>query len=446
MTGAARMAFVGFVLLGAVCAQPWAGAGQGPAAEVDTAGLEARLAALEALLADRSGVAPCWEDVSDERFSVHVGGRFMGDMVLFPHQDAESRAVYGDMENYFEFRRLRLAMEGEGYGVFDYECQLEFEPEERAVMLKDVWAGVHEIPLLGYVRFGWLKQPFALDEWTSSKYTTFLERALPVHVWAPAERTGICAFGHSPAETVTWGYGAFFDDVDELLHERVSDNQGVGAVVRCTWNPVYEADGRGVLHLGAAYTYRDDADDLVRFDVRPEIHEGVKLLDTGPFPAYAYHVVGTETAAIYGPASVQGELFATWVEGSRGQADMEFYGAYLFASYFLTGENRVYERTRATFGRVRPITNFWVVPTARGTSLGWGAWELTARWSYLDLSDSALSSRLRGQMHDLTLGVNWYWNPHTRMMLNWIHAWTALPELATTTGTDVLAMRFQIDF
>jgi phosphate-selective porin OprO/OprP len=49
-------------------------------------------------------------------------------------------------------------------------------------------------------------------------------------------------------------------------------------------------------------------------------------------------------------------------------------------------------------------------------------------------------------MHDLTAGVNWYWNPHTRLMLNWIHAWTALPASDAATGTDVLAMRFQIDF
>ena len=53
-------------------------------------------------------------------------------------------------------------------------------------------------------------------------------------------------------------------------------------------------------------------------------------------------------------------------------------------SYFLTGENRIFERFGqhgAQFGRNVPYTNVFCVPGCRG----WGAWEAKARWSHLDL-------------------------------------------------------------
>jgi phosphate-selective porin OprO/OprP len=46
-----------------------------------------------------------------------------------------------------------------------------------------------------------------------------------------------------------------------------------------------------------------------------------------------------------------------------------------------------------------------------------GAIELTARYSELDLSDEAVNA---GRLDTTTLGVNWYLNPNTRVMLNYV--------------------------
>ena len=62
------------------------------------------------------------------------------------------------------------------------------------------------------------------------------------------------------------------------------------------------------------------------------------------------------------------------------------YGAYVYCSYFLTGENRIYERFGqhgAQFGRNVPYSNFFWVPGCCGP----GAWEVKARTSYLDLNE-----------------------------------------------------------
>ena len=60
------------------------------------------------------------------------------------------------------------------------------------------------------------------------------------------------------------------------------------------------------------------------------------------------------------------------------------WGMYVHSSYFLTGENRIYERFGqhgAQFGRVQPYSNFFLVPGGCGP----GAWEVKGRWSNLTL-------------------------------------------------------------
>ncbi len=121
--------------------------------------------------------------------------------------------------------------------------------------------------------------------------------------------------------------------------------------------------------------------------------------------------------------------------------DRNLYGAYVYASYFLTGENRIYERFGqhgAQFGRNVPYTNFFLVPGCYGS----GAWELKARISYLDLDE--MNS---GRYNDFTFGVNWYWTDRIRVMMDWIHPVTS--ENSTPFGgteSDIIGMRFDFNF
>ena len=59
---------------------------------------------------------------------------------------------------------------------------------------------------------------------------------------------------------------------------------------------------------------------------------------------------------------------------------------YAYVSYFLTGENRPYDRKLGVFDRVRPYEDFFRVRTDDGSiETGWGAWELAYRFSYIDI-------------------------------------------------------------
>ena len=62
-------------------------------------------------------------------------------------------------------------------------------------------------------------------------------------------------------------------------------------------------------------------------------------------------------------------------------------GFYVQGSYLLTGEHRPYNRALGIFSGIRPKRNFL-------EDGGWGAWELAARYSYLDLAASNFTSSL----------------------------------------------------
>ena len=84
-------------------------------------------------------------------------------------------------------------------------------------------------------------------------------------------------------------------------------------------------------------------------------------------------------------------------KGVPGLYNPDVSGAYVQASYFLTGENRVYLRDIGGFGRVRPLEPFYFLPrnglgSGLGSIFGRGAWEVAARYDYLDLNSSAFGA------------------------------------------------------
>jgi phosphate-selective porin OprO/OprP len=82
-------------------------------------------------------------------------------------------------------------------------------------------------------------------------------------------------------------------------------------------------------------------------------------------------------------------------------------------SYFLTGEHRGYKKSggRFTWAEVKKSLD-----PANG---GWGAWQLAARYSGIDLRDSGLNG---GVEKNVTVGINWHPFSNTRLMLNYVWA------------------------
>jgi phosphate-selective porin OprO/OprP len=402
-----------------------------------------RLDVLESMVAAED-FGDGWTDTHKQKFSGKWGGRIQMDYVGFANETPAT-----DYENYFEVRRMRFFVKGAGYGVFDYKLQVDLETDEGldGIKMKDAYGGIHDIPVLGYVRLGHFKAPFSLEELTSSKHITFMERSLP-NTFAPGREVGVAAYNHTASEHVTWGAGVFFDDISESSREREADNQGTVVAGRATWTPTYDvsSSGRYMTHVGgnALYTWWGEDSLPMSFGSRPEIHEEVSgdFITTGDLTAAIgaeeHYTAGLEAAWVHGPLSVQSEYMYTRAMGPGG--DVTLHGVYLYGSFFLTGESRgkTYKRTSAVFDRVKPLENFWFVKTPDGPCVGAGAIEAKVRWSYLDFSDASGE-----QLNTITVGANWYLNPYMRFMFDWIHTEGVNTD---NTSMDTLGMRAQVDF
>ena len=112
---------------------------------------------------------------------------------------------------------------------------------------------------------------------------------------------------------------------------------------------------------------------------------------------------------------------------------------YVELLYFLTGEHQAYDRKTATFDRVVPLHNFNVWNRA----FDWGAWQVGMRYSYLDLQDKGVNG---ATLHDIVLGLNWFWNPNMKVQWNF-----AVDHRDPTPGgsagwTYIFGTRLALDF
>lgn len=416
--------FIGAVALGLLLAGP-SGAQEPRAGENQEETLEERVDRLEEQR--REDFRAYWKnglrlETADGRFQLRFGGRIMADWVFWDGSDAVEASV-GTLEDGVEFRRARLFVQGYLYRHVEFKAQYDFAGGDAD--FKDVYLGLRDLPV--GVRFGHFKEPFGLEELTSSKYTTFMERSLP-NVFAPSRNVGVMAHSTAAGDRLTYAVGAFRETDD--VGSGTGDDLNVTG--RLTGAPVYAEDGRRAVHLGIGATHkRVDDDTGLRFRQRPEVHLAPRFVDTGAFAADSVTSLGLEAATVIGPASVQGEYTSTRVD-SPATGDPTLDGFYLAASYWLTGESRNYEPDDGAFGRVRPRRDFL------GREGGPGAWQVAVRYSSLDLSDQGLAG---GELSDVTLGVNWHWNPHTRIMLNAVRS-----DLDGVDDVTAFQIRTQIDF
>ncbi len=405
---------------------------------------------------------------TDGRISMKFGGRLMYDFIWIDDGDFDDRGE--NLLDGGEVRRARLYWEGTFWKALKFKWQYDFAGGNGTV--KDLYLELHRLPGSGetgewHLRGGHFKEPFSLNELTSSKYITFMERALP-NVFVPGRNPGFMVHGHALNERMTFGAGVFKaasdsedceaelvdadgdgdidpDDAidcdldlqfDDAQFQRDGDYAGT---VRVTALPWYEK-GKALLHVGGSYSLRKVG---ARYRSRPEAHLTERLIDTGGIPVDRVHVAGAEAAFAYGPFHCQGEYL--WANNDlsasapAGFDDPTFTGWYAQAGVFLTGESRPYKTTAGTWNRVKPKKNY-------GEDGGYGAVELAGRYSVLDLDDSDFQF---GQMRNWTAALNWYLTPN--VILKWNYIRTMLEDVAEVDGddspeTDLLMMRLQVDF
>jgi len=368
----------------------------------------------------KPGVRISWEhgmsprlDALDGDLSIVLGGRLQLDAAWFSENE-KIESAFGEPDPGFIVRRAYVELGGV-YKRLEFNFWLNFTEDLESrlernfvadVDFRNVFVGMRGIPVVGGIRVGYFKEPFGLEEITSSNDITFMERSL-TDAFVEARNFGVMLHRRIAGERRMHVSAGVFRDMNNDLDA----SDGYGVTGRITGVPWFENDGRRMLHVGAAATFRVPSDDTLQFFQRPESNQAQVMANTGDFGADRDFRAGLEVATVLGPLSLQTEPMLAVARATNGEGNPVFFTVYAMASYVLTGEHRSYRRQVGAFGTVHPEKPLF--------SGGAGAWELTARYSYLDLDSAGIEG---GVLHDWTLGLNWYPIGHTRVLLNYIAA------------------------
>lgn len=404
--------------------------------------MEQRLQMLEGEVASlREAAAPATPATPAVKYPVvKLTGFFQADAGWF-NQDVASYETLGDIQDVRGFRRARLAAVGNVAPDTGYSVEMDFAFPGRPSFM-DVWLEQRDVPLLQNVRVGQFRHFFGMTELTSIRELTFLERPLPF-LFSPFRQIGLGAHGDYWEGAGTWGVSGFGYPTDTFGD--VQGDRGYGLSSRVTAVAWQSADQTALIHVGGDYALYVPTDDTLRFRNTPEFggpfggtlgnaSDVPFFVDTGLFASDDSHVLNAEFAALWGSLHVMSEARYAIVSPNGGDA-VVLPSAYIQAGYYLTGERRPYDRQGGVFGNVIPLA-----PVGRGG--GPGAWEVAARYSYVDLNPGRLSG---GRLNDVTLGLNWHLNQFTKFQLNYIRA--MLDDAAQgESDTNIVAVRAHLDF
>jgi phosphate-selective porin OprO/OprP len=406
--------------------------------------IEQRLATLETQMSAPKpaddGMRVFWKDglrmeSADKRYKFRLGGRIHYDAGFFsPDDDTQAAVETGTtrIEDGSEFRRARIETSGEVADRVDWAASYDFAGSG-AANFRNLYLGFKELPF-GNLRFGQYKEPYGLEQQTSSNHITFIERSL-MNSFVPAFNAGVMVFDNAAEERFTWAVGGFRTGTD---NGEVSKGDGEYAVTaRVTGLAMYRNEGKSLVHLGLSASRRSPTDDTLTFSAKPEANLAPAYVSV-TVPAETLDLFGAETAWAHGRFSLQGEYTLASIDGPSGAtSDPDFSGYYAQASYVLTGEGRAYNKANGCFGTVKPAHN------ALAEAGGKGAWEVAVRYSAIDLVDDGIDE---GELTDVTAGLNWYVNPNTRFMLNVISADLEPTAPAADGQTEAVVLRAQFNF
>lgn len=385
-------------------------------------GLAAALITIAAGIHAPAGAAslpvPGWQS-EDGTTSITLRGRVYYDMA-----DIDWSSPYGGGQSERnEFRTARLGVQAE-HG--DFKAVAEFDFSGSDTVANDVY--VNYASPIGDFRVGHFKTMNSLDEQTSSRFTTFMERGLATDLFHLDRRIG-AAFtwsGHGFLASA----GVFGGRMDNNFNFSEADSSGAYAA-RLVWSG--EHDGMRI-HLGGSWRRLDYAAGT-RLRTYPQSHLSNRFVAADyrrgavPGEADSSDFAGLEAALVRGPLHAQAEYARLSLDGPAGNPDFD--SIYIQAGWLITGETRPYKASKGAFDRIRPSRDL--------TEGGWGAFEVAVRYDMADMGDAAL-----GEMRSTTLGVNWYPLDHVRVSANYVAAELDAP--AFTETSDALQMRLQFDF
>lgn len=368
--------------------------------------------------------------------SVPLGAEERNGKLVFSSQDGDFQwwfdsriqidgAMYNEnlnpISNGTVFRRLTFAMKATLWRNWQAEVDVDFG--ENALDLRDMWAR-YTFPTFNLsLQAGNFKEPYGMERLNSSRLLTFLERSTVTNAMALGRRLGFMA--RSWTEHGQLSVGAFGHEAGTKIDKGTRD-EGYSTNARLTLAPI-NRHGEN-LHVGVSGSYKipevtsELPANTIEIATRTETYvDDLKRLHTGDITDVNYYLrYGAELMGIYGPFYVQTEYLATQINRWYGKSVVSLGGAYVTASWTVTGETRYYYVDE---GEVGPV---------EAPKSDWGALEVAARYSVVDLSDEDIHGGIGKQW---MFGVNYYPNLNFKFQLN--YSLVDLSDDATSKGRIV---------
>ncbi|HYC00633.1 MAG TPA: porin [Candidatus Limnocylindrales bacterium] len=324
-----------------------------------------------------------------------------------------------DINDGFFIRRARIDVRGTLAEHWDFRIRPDFAGS--SLTLLETYVDTKFSPA-AVLRIGKTTTPFGLERLQSGSHLPIMERSLADNL-VPNRDIGAHFFGDVADEVFSYQAGVFNGAPDGGSAE-ANFNDGVDVVARVFAHP-WKATPVEALHgfgLGLAGTYGEhqgttSSPQLPQFRTSSRSAFFRYRSDDATFADGTHWRVSPQAYYYFGPFGAMGEYVHSSQELRRGAVHGTTANDAWQArvSYVLTGED-------ASYKAVVPAQPF---DFGRG---GWGAWEIAARISSLDVDDDAFRlgfadpEAAATQADAYTLALNWYLNKNVAFYLDYEHS------------------------
>ena len=414
--------------------------------------------------------------VGDQGFSLssangNFGLQFRGVLQVDSRTFFEDHGTVGN--DGFILRRVRPILQGTAFRDFDFLFVPDFGTANNGgnggnaptPQIQDAYLNYRYNPAL-QVQGGKFKGPVGLEQLQADRDILFNERALPTDL-VPNRDLGFELHGDLFKGIASYAAG-IFNGVGDARNSSLSAYQDNKAFEgRLFFQPFKATSVTALQGLGFGLGGSYQSDQGTNTLSLPATSGGslAGYATVGQQQFFAYNPTNRSVVAdgqhwrlspqgyyYYGPFSLLGEYVisdqkvALAGAGPKGSAALANTGWQINAGWVLTGED-------ATYGSIVPRRSF---DPRNG---GWGAWQLVARFSALDIDNAAfpLFSDPLTSAHsakEWSVGLNWYLNRNVKLGTSFSHTdfeggggkGSSPPASVTRQSENVLFTRVQLAF
>ncbi len=358
-------------------------------------------------------------------FSFKLGGRMMWDVDSF--DGVLNRSNDGSRRLRNDLRRSRLELGGTAYDDWKFTFDVNIKAKAGASNTHLHAVGVGYTGLHAFDIFvGRTKEPFGLEELTSSKSISSIERNYFTEATDTDSQPQFGIRLDSNGSGLGWSVGLF----NPAGGPKKSDgNNRIAFTGRLFGAPI--DTGSKTLHLGIAFTDRNIDRAIKQKGFALDVAESGGKLDSSWLTIDSDRQWGVEGLYIAGPFSLQSEVFVKKVGGANGGPDGDVHHYYSQATYSLTGERRRYKAKSGIADIIKPSADGW-------------AMELVGKLDHIEWDIEGLPTQA---VSGYLAGLNLYPNKNVKLMLNVIRVTSE--GIATADEDDagtVISTRLQLAF